>query len=66
MRIHKYVRGNNVFTTYKKPGTMLDMKNVNVIKITLVTEGLHTTGGYWGWDWGELEKERNYHIWEVL
>lgn len=44
-RIQKHLGSNNILTTYNKPGTALDTKDMNVIKVALVIEGLHSTGG---------------------
>lgn len=46
-RIQKHLGSNNILTTYNKPGTALDTKDMNVIKVALVIEGLHSTGGSW-------------------
>lgn len=43
-RIHKFVCGNNVFTTCNKPDSVLDNKDISVIKIALVIECLYSMG----------------------
>lgn len=47
-RIHKHLCNNKIFTTYSIPGTMLDTKDINVIRIAFVIEDLYPTKGSWG------------------
>lgn len=44
-RIRKHLCNDNIFTTYDMPGTRLDTKDINVIRIALVIEELHSTKG---------------------
>lgn len=46
-RIHKHLGSNTIFTTYNKPDTALDSKDINMIKVTFVIEGLHSFGVSW-------------------
>ena len=46
-RIHKQLGSNTICTTYNKPDTALDTKDINTIKVTFVIEGLHSSGVSW-------------------